>query len=163
MKTKKDEKTYFNNELKNLLILIAIVIAIFVIFYGLTVLIDSKPKKESNQIVSETIQYTEILAGQILNMNDNNYFVLVVNENNAYNDLYEQFLLNKALNNNKFLYYKVDLNNPLNSNYVSEKTEVKGNDVSKYKFSDTVLLEVKDKKLNKVYKEYDEIEKVLNK
>lgn len=150
-------------EIKNLIILVLIIVAIFFIFYGITAIIDPGNKPKDPEIVEETIQYNEIMVGQILNRSDESYYVLVVNKENEYNGLYESYLDMYVSKNKDGNYYTVDLNNAFNQKYRGDSTLVKGNDISSFKFSDTTLLKIKNQKIDKVYAEKDEIVTALKK
>lgn len=149
------------NELKSFIIVIAIVIIIFLAFYGITLLIHQDEEQLDNEVVQETIQYSEILVGQILNRNQKEYYVLVKEQENVYNELYSQYL--DLYSSNDGIYYTVDLNHAFNQNYISDSTLVKGKEVSQFQFSDTTLIKVKNKKIDKVYSTHEEIVAALEK
>lgn len=151
------------SELKNLVILILIIVAIFFVFYGITAIIDPGNKPKETEIVEETIQYNEIMVGQVLNRYNKSYYVLVINNENEYNGLYESYLDMYVSKNKDGNYYIVDLDNTFNQKYRGDSTLVKGNDVSSFKFSDTTLLKIKNQKIDKVYAEKDEIVTALEK
>lgn len=153
------------NELKSLILIIIIVSLIFLVFYGITLLTNKKTTNGTSfEVQSETIQYNEILVGQVLNRNEKEYYVLLKNENNSYNDLYIYYLNNYTSKNNNKKYYTVDLNNEFNSLYVSEtETNVNTKKFFSSTFSDTTLLLIKNKKVNKVYDTDEEIVNILSK
>lgn len=157
------ESVLQQSEIKNLIIIVLIIVAIFFIFYGITAIIDPGNKPKNPEIVEETIQYNEIMVGQILNRSDKNYYVLVINNENEYNGLYESYLDMYVSKNKDGKYYTVDLDNAFNQKYRGESTLLKGNDVSLFKFSDTTLIKIKNQKIDKVYAEKDEIVTALKK
>lgn len=148
------------NELKSLIILVVIVSLIFAAFYGITLLLDKKVPQEEETITQETIQYDEIMIGQLLNRNEKEYYVLIKKENNHYNNLYVSYLNNYIKD---IKYYTVDLSNALNSTYIGDVTNIEKNDFFNSKFADTTLIKVKNKKVNAVYSTYDEIITLLEK
>lgn len=153
------------NELKSLILIIIIVSLIFLVFYGITLLTSKTATNGTNfEVQSETIQYDEILVGQVLNRNEKEYYVLLKNENNSYNDLYTYYLKSYTSKNNNKKYYTVDLNNELNSSYISDtETNVNTKKFFSSTFSDTTLLLIKNKKVNKVYDTDEEIVNILSK
>lgn len=151
------------DELKNLIIIIGAVIVIFLIFYVITTLINPKKEEESNQVVTETIQYEKILVGEMLNRDEKNYYVLVQNADNAYNELYSAYLQMYVTKKTGNAYYLIDLEDEFNKNYIADETKISGNDISKYQFNDTVLIKVNKNKLDKVYTGHDDIVGALEK
>ena len=150
-------------ELKSLIMIIVSVIVIFLIFYVITTLINPKKELETNQVIPETIQYEKILVGEMLNRNEKNYYVLVQNEDNIYNDLYIMYLQMYAGKKSDNTYYLVDLADVFNKNYIAAETKVTGNDVSKYQFNDTSLIKISKNKLDKVYTGHETIVATLEK
>lgn len=142
------------NELKLFGIMVLVVLSIFFVFYGITLLLDVEEQKQAG-ILEETIQYQQILVGQILNQDNKDYYVLVKNDKNLYNSLYEMYLADYV--GKKTSYYTVDLNDNFNLNYRGEKTIVKGKSVSEFRFADTTLIKIKNKKVTNVYTTNDEI------
>lgn len=152
--TKTQESVLSNNELKNLLKIILIVCGVLLVFYFITVLVQNKDKSsDNNSDTTAVIQYDKILVGQILNQNEDNYFVLAEEKNDPYVDLYKQYLNNV----DDVTYYTVDLSDVFNQNYIGEEILIEGNEVEKYKFSETVLINVSDGMLNGVFKGKEEI------
>lgn len=153
------------NELKSLILIIVIVSTIFLVFYGIT-LLTSKTKTNGTtfEVQSETIQYDEIIIGQVLNRNKKEYYVLLMDENNNYNDLYLYYLKNYVSKNENKKYYTVDLNSEFNSAYFTDvETNVNTKKFFSSKFSDTTLLLVKNKKISKFYTTHEEIVSILSK
>ena len=149
------------SELKNFVFIIVVVMVIFLLFYGVTVLVKPDEQKPEKEILQETIQYNEILIGQLLNRNEKEYYVLVQENDNVNNALYADYLILYAKKSG--VYYTVDLNHAFNQNYIGDSTVVEGQNLSSYHFNDTTLLKVKIKKIDKVYTTYDEIISALKK
>lgn len=150
------------SELRSLVILIVIVSLIFLIFYGITLLVNKdESEKDAADILQETIQYDEVLIGQVLNRDKKTYYVLIENANNNYNDLYLAYLNNYVSSNTNEKYYTVDLSSAFNLAYVGDVTTVYKDDFFNSKFADTTLIKVKNKKINKVYTTHDEIINLL--
>lgn len=160
-KTQGQEQIIKRNELKTFAFVIIVVAVIFLVFYGITLLVKPGEVKKETGILQENIQYNEIMVGQILNRKDKEYFVLLKESDNLNNALYLDYL--EIYSNDKGIYYTANLNHSFNQNYISDLTEVKGQDVSKFKFNDTTLIKIKDNKVNKVYTTHDEIVAALEK
>lgn len=150
------EATMGENYIK-ILIVLAI---IFLIFYLITYFV-TKKKTESN--VETTIQYKEIIVGNILNINQDEYYVLVEFENDKYNSLYETYLTNYSQKENSKAYYIVDMSKGFNKNYVSEENNLNTNNVSEIKFSQTTLLKIKSGSIIEKFTSKEEIIAALEK
>lgn len=152
------------NELKSLILIIVIVSAVFLIFYVITSLTSNKKSNTLDyEVKQETIQYEEILVGQALNQKEKEYYVLIKNEKNNYNDLYVYYLKKYVSSNKNKKYYTVDLSNALNNAYVGDAQDINVKNFFNSKFNDTTLILVKNKKVSKVYSTDDEITKILKK
>lgn len=157
------EEKQQRNELKNLAFVILAVIVIFIVFTIITSLINPKKTVEPTTVIEETIQYDKILVGEILNRDETNYYVLVKNNDNVYNELYSSYLDIYVSENKDSNYYVVDLDDAFNKNYVADETKVSGNDISKYEFSNTTLIKIKKNKIDKVYASHETILTALEK
>lgn len=139
------------NEMLNLFKIVLIVCAVLIVFYFITLFVNDSGKTDdysSNNVAS--IQYDKILVGQILNRNEDEYYVLVEKENDQYLELYNYYLSSYEGESKGLKYYKVDLSDVFNRNYVGEKTLLDG-DISSFRFSDTTLLKIKNGVLTKIY------------
>lgn len=149
-----------NNELKKLGIIIIVLLIIFFIFYGITKLVNNgKDNYEYNfeDDVPVEIQYDEILVGEILNQNRNEYYVLLERSEDVSVDLYKYHISRYASTQNALKVYTVNVDNPFNKGYIAEKSNLKVSDVSKMKISETALLHVKNKKVIASYEGKDKI------
>ena len=155
--TKKAEKdstpVVSNEEIKKLLKIIIMICGVLLVFYFITTLVQNNKTNNNNSDNVAVIQYNKILVGEVLNRKDKEYYVLVEKENDSYIDLYKQYL--STIKDAKF--YTTDLSDVFNQNHIGEETFVQGNDVSKYKFSKTTLLQIKNGNLINVYKNQEEI------
>ena len=145
----------------NLIKIVLIVCAVLLVFYFITVLVNKKGSDtDYSENTTPTIQYSKILVGQILNRNEDEYYVLVENENDQYLELYNYYLSSDY--EDALEYYTVDLSDVFNENHIGEETYVEG-DVSEFKFAETTLLKIKDGNVKRVYKTRDEIVSHLEK
>ena len=116
-------------------------------------------KTNSNEV---TIQYKEIMAGNILNVSNDEYYVLLEFENDNYNTLYETYLTNYASKEKALPYYKVDMSKGFNKSYIStDKPNLDTDISSELKFTETTLLKIKSKKIVEKYYTNDAIIKAL--
>lgn len=151
------------NEIKKFIQLILIVTVIFGIFYLLTILINKKDKETNNEKdnTSEvSIQYDEILIGNIFNQNNDNYYVLIEDVEDVNVSVYHAYLsLYSQVEDAKRVYTAI-LNNTFNNKYFGEESNI-SNDITKFKVSKTTLLEISKGKIVKSYEKDEDITKIL--
>lgn len=144
-----------DNQLFALFKIIVVLVVIFGLFYGLTVL-RTRSKDENKEEAEETvIQYDEILVGTILDQRSNDYYVLVTDKSLVDYTKYEIYVDSFEGNSNVRVYTS-DIKNIFNRSYNGESNVTKY--VGKTKiggilFDDDCLVhvkKVKNKKGNKV-------------
>ena len=115
------KNSYGNDELNKVIKCVAIVLAVFIVMYLITVLILKKSSTDyiTKDEESTSIQYSEILAGTSFNKKDSEYLVLFydMDEDNTYADLISNY---EAKDEHLSIYY-VDLSNALNKSVISEE------------------------------------------
>jgi hypothetical protein len=134
-----------DNEIINLLKIFAIVVLVFLVFIGISKIIETD-SSEPEEIV---IQYTDIIVGDILNQNGE-YLVLVSEDDIA--DL--ESLISAT-------YFTVNLKSVFNKSFVGETSNLEVDDIKDIVFSETTLLSIKDNKIVSSYEGSDEIETYL--
>ncbi len=133
------------NELVNLIKIIVIICVVLLIFYFITLFVNKNNSDTSgnyNDTVA-TIQYDEIIVGEILNRNEKEYLVLVKKENDVNSNLYQSYLSIYSDKENAVRVYSVDLGSIFNANSIGDATILE-NGVENFKFSDSTLLRVND-------------------
>lgn len=156
------KKITTENEMKKFIIMILIVTLVFGAFYGLTVLINKEDKQptEDNNKSNVTIQYDEILIGNIFNQNNDNYYVLIEDIEDVNVSVYHAYLSNYSQKDDAKRVYTAVLNNMFNNKYIDENSNL-SNDISEFKVSKTTLLEISKNKIVKSYEKDDDILEVL--
>lgn len=115
-------------------------IIVILVFYGLTVFLESKKTTETNVVEAE-IQYEEILMGSIYKETESEYYVLaVIGEDIP--DLYSS--LSNYQISGEFKIYKVDMDNVFNKNYLSSESNY---DNYIPTISETTLFKIVDDKI----------------
>ncbi len=161
---KLNQKNIYTSETEmgiNYIKIILIILVIVCVFSLITSFVTNKKnsKTNSNEV---TIQYKEIIAGNILNVSNDEYYVLLEFENDDYNTLYETYLTNYASKENALPYYKVDMSKGFNKSYIStDKPNLDTDISSELKFTETTLLKIKSKKIVEKYYTNDTIIKAL--
>lgn len=123
-----------------------ILILIFILFYLVTYFVKNKNTTTSTDT---SIQYSKILASNILNASDTSYYVLVKYEDDKYNSLYEAYLGNLNENDVTTTYYVVDLTSGFNKKYISQDENLKVSDASEFKFNKSALLKIEGGKVTR--------------
>lgn len=161
---KLNQKNIYTSETEmgiNYIKIILIILVIVCVFSLITSFVTNKKnsKTNSNEV---TIQYKEIISGNILNVSNDEYYVLLEFENDDYNTLYETYLTNYASKENALPYYKVDMSKGFNKSYIStDKPNLDTDISSELKFTETTLLKIKSKKIVEKYYTNDTIIKAL--
>lgn len=156
--TKTPDKIMEKDELARLLKIILIVVALFLVFYGITLLLtknETKNNSDNNEITS-TIQYDTILIKDMLNRAPLEYYVLAYsakdNDAGLYN-IYKNIYTNKDKSLDVYL---VNIDDVLNKSYIADKSNV-SNDLKELKISGPTLFRVRRKTIRDTYEGKDKI------
>lgn len=155
-KTKKSVKnikqnTYNNDtEISKLIKLIIVVSLIVLIFYGLTVLVNQE-KEVENPDTPASIQYDEILIGNVLKQPNEEYYVMIYDDEDYDTSLYSTYLDLYKQKDEAIRIYTSQLNNPLNQNFKAEKSNLDISDISDLKVQSSTLLKIDNGKIEEFY------------
>lgn len=142
--------TSYDTEITNIVKFLLIVIVIFAVVYFVVALIrgDIQFGKDKEAKSEVTIQYEEILGGEILNSSKSEYFVLLYDYTSNEAGLFSTLLSKYKAKSGSLPFYKVNLANPLNQRYVTNHDSTKypatANDLS---VNGATLLQIKDGKI----------------
>ena len=148
---------YEDNEISKLIKLIVIVTVIFLAFYAITYFINKKdePKEETS---TSTIQYDEILIGNLLTQPNDDYYVMIYDEDDYNKVVYDAYLSMYSKKEDALRYYTATLNNPFNEIFKSDKSNFEISKITDLKLTGSTLIKVSDKKIQKYYEGEDIIE-----
>ena len=149
-----------NNDLKKLLYLVLGVAVVFFIFYGITLLILKKDEVKQEETKTE-IDLNQILISQLFEQPESHYYVLVTISNDANNNTYESLKEEYYKKENHLIIYKANLNDPLNSSFAGDKTDLQGN-IKNVKFNKSTLVEIEDKTIKSIFEGSQDILEKLN-
>jgi hypothetical protein len=132
---------------------VGIVVAIFIVFYVITVLVTGNKSldktTDDDNNVDASIQYKNILAGELFNMPVNEYYVLIydskANDAIIYSTVSDKYTGTIPL-------YIVDLNNGFNKPYIGSPSNVNAGSSLELKINGPTLIKIKAGK-NILYKE----------
>lgn len=149
-KNAKERKNISSNndfELFDFIKIILILLVILVAFSLITMFVTRDKKTNSGDNTEETIQYTKIIVGSILNRGEQDYYVLVENSDDENLISYES-LISKYNNKSEHLrFYTVDLSDPFNNKYISEESKLDVDKITDIRFSETTLLHIQNGKI----------------
>jgi uncharacterized membrane protein len=162
MAKNKKKKTVIINDTydrKTITKVVSIIILIFMIVYMITSLIINKYNfNNSDNNEKAEIQYEEIIAGDIFNQGDEQYYIMLYDfeKNDA---KYINLIINNKLSGEDALpVYKVDLGNGFNKIIVGDKSN-QTNDITQLKVSGTTVIRIHNKKIELFIEGIDEIKK----
>ena len=131
------------------------VVLILALVYFITALATGEIKfgKDEEETVEETsIQYEEIIAGQILNRSQDEYYVLLFNFTDTFASYYLSLKDSYLQNDSALPFYIVDLEKHINKDIVAEtESDYKANlsSLSDLKVTNPTILKVKNHKVIK--------------
>ena len=148
-KSKTVKKAFDNgNEVAKLVKLVIVVTVIFVIFYGITVLVNKKEENKGNnsgQTVS--IQYDEILIGNILTQPNDEYYVMIYDTDNYDNVVYDSYLQLYKKKEDSLRFYTAQLDNIFNKIFKDDEANLDVKDIQQLKIKSSTLLRIKNGKI----------------
>lgn len=112
-----------DGDLKHVIGVISIIIIIFCLFYGLTILLtrDGSSKQSNNSgSIESSISYTDIMLGRSFSMPEEEYLVLYYDKDDS--ELVSSFataVSNYRSGENNYTLYTVDMSNSFNKAYIS--------------------------------------------
>lgn len=139
-----------NSEISKLIKLIVIVTLIVLVFYGITAILNNDEEEET-QDQSATIQYDEILIGNVLKQPNEEYYVMIYDDEDYDTSLYSTYLDLYKQKDEAIRIYTSQLNNPLNQNFKAEKSNLDISDISDLKIQSSTLLKINDGKIEEFY------------
>lgn len=141
------EQTYST---KQIIISLFIVVAVILIFYGITVLLTNNKEKETsvpNDSNEAVIQYDEIIVGEIYNQSESEYYVLAYDDNSNSQEYISNLNTYSELEG-ATKSYEIDLTNAFNKKYVSSESDFEGQFPI---FSETTLVKIVNKQIVETY------------
>ncbi len=160
-------KTAEQNEMRNFIIVILVVLACVGIIYLLTrtfVTKDLFKKDEDNtkETVAGEVNYSVAIMGQLLNRPYDEYYVFIYDTTGDYMSDMSTLLYNYTKKEKHLHTYTVDLSNALNTSYYDpENVNEKATSLSEIKLGDITLIKVKKGKINKYIVDYSKMQKEL--
>lgn len=149
MKKTNDYLKNENNEMKNLLIIIGIITIVAILFYCITIFVTREEEVET--VVDVSIQYDEILAGNIFSQSDESYYVIVYNDGDVNNDLYYSYMSLYQSSTESLNFYTVNIDDIFNQKFIGEDNNITTN-IENLKFAVPTMLKIENGEIS-VFKE----------
>ncbi len=148
------EKKLLNPESESgkFLIILLVIVAFILMLWLVDTLKNNKNDEEEIKEVS--IQYSEVLVGNMLSQKYDEYYVIAYPEEENKKDLID-YLMSLHLTSSH--YYTLDLTVAQNLSSVAEESNFKTEAVNEIKFKGTTLLHIKKGKIEKAYEGADSI------
>ncbi len=154
-----------DNEALKLFKIFLILIVCFFIFYAITYYVTENMSHTSegngnseNRIAS--IQYDQILVGTMLKQKRDSYYVFLDKPSIQEHSLYLSFLTTYAEKENALKVYTIDMEEPLNKNHFTEKSNLT-NELSDFTVNKETLIKIENGKIKDTYVGYDSVLKKL--
>ena len=144
------------DEMKKLIGIIAIITIIFLVVYGLTVVL-TKDKSEKSEETEVKIQDEDILLGNLLEQDEDNYFVLVTVADDDYTQIYNVYINSSRQKEDGSTIYTGNLSNSFNLKYKADETNANITSINDLKLKGSALLHITNKRIVNVYEGKDAI------
>lgn len=154
------KKSFWENasELTKLIVVFLIIVGIFIVFYFITDLIKSKGSSQTNKDDSiAVIQYDEILVGEILNQNKDNYYVLATVKDDPNVSLYTPYIESYKTLQDALKFYTVNLSSVFNNRFLTDESNFDIEKIKDIKFKQTTLLKIENKQIVEYYEGQNDI------
>lgn len=153
-----------NKTIRNFIIILAIVLVVTVGLYFITkyaVKKDTTSDTSSTETTETTISYDTCIVGNMLNKNEEEYYVIIYNSNDSNSSTYSTLVTDYKALDSHLAVYTIDLSNSLNEKYYNaEETNTTSDNINDLKFGDITLLKIKNGKIEKSYQSAKDIKKV---
>ena len=148
---------YEEYSIKKMLKIILIITLILGTFYIITYFVVNN-RKESKKESHAVIDSSKMLLSSLFAKTENEYYVLATMPSKYssnyqslnYDRLYENYISKYKEKDDSLNIYFVNLDDALNKNYISDKTNI-SNDLSELKLSDDTLLKITSKEIESYY------------
>lgn len=150
--------------IKRFIIIMIIVLGITVGLYFFTkysVKKDNTSTSSSDSIKDVSIDYSNVIVGNMLNKAENEYYVILYDSSDSNASTYKELVTNYEKNDNHLTVYTADLSNKLNIKYyTSDKSNPISDNVNDLKFGNLTVIKVSNGKITNAYESVKDIKKI---
>ena len=166
MKKEKDKKIRIDNgdtkEIRNLIIITLVILAIATLLYILTEKVVDKKVNTTTTTAKVEINYDICTVGTMFNRPYDEYYVFLYDSTSENSDQYNSLLNTYKSKTSALKIYYVDLSKKFNSTYVADTSNKNPSSPSEVKIKSSALILIKNGKVSKYYETVANYEKVLN-
>ncbi len=154
-----------DNEATKLFKMILVVVALFLIFWGITYFVTNKMKNSSDNSSSKerlaSIQYDQILVGTILSQKRNKYYVFLDKFTSDDYATYSSSISEYGAKDGALKVYTVDMDDPFNKQFYGDEVNITDEDLSEFKVNEVTLLYIEDGKISEYFTGKDDVTEKL--
>lgn len=147
--------------MRTLIITFAVMIVLSLGAYYLTEGMIEKKKSEGENTTIAEIDYNQILLGNIFDIKDKEYYVMVYDYEDKQIEFFDEIKQN-YINTPQTKLYTSNLKEALNKTYISDISNPKAKTLNELKISQDTLIFIKDGKINKFLEGPNKIKEELN-
>jgi hypothetical protein len=163
MKQKKLKNSgYVNEDTKEIRNLIIITVVVIALALGLYFLTDKVLSKDTTSDTIADIDYTTCLIGNMFNRPYDEYYVFAFSSEDENASNYSSLISTYEKKDKALKIYKVDLDDNFNKSAVSETSNKKPANASDVKIKNSALIHIKNGKVVNYYESSSDYEKVLS-
>lgn len=160
MKKKKLKSiNYESNDTKEIKSLIIITIVVIAIAVGLFFLTNYLNNKKANSNIN--IDYDTCIVGNMFNRPYNEYYVFLYSSTDKNASTYKGLITSYKDKDDALKVYYIDMNDKFNSAYLSETSNKKPTESSEVKINESALILIKDGKVEKYYESLEDYKNAL--
>lgn len=152
---------YVNSDTLEIRNLIFLIVGLVVLSVGLYFLTDRVMNKKTIDNSKIDIDYSECLIGNMLTRPYNDYYVFAYSKIDSNANNYNSLILENEKKDDAKKVYFIDLNNKFNENHISDKSNLKTDNISEIKIKSSALIHVVNGKITETYENMKDYEKVL--
>ncbi len=153
---------YVNEDTKEIRNLIIITVVVIALALGLYFLTDKVLSKDTTSDTNADVDYTTCLIGNMFNRPYDEYYVFAFSSEDENASKYSSLISTYEKKDKALKIYKIDLNNNFNKRAVSETSNKKPTSASDVKIKNSALIHIKNGKVVNYYESSSDYEKVLS-
>lgn len=153
---------YVNEDTKEIRNLIIITVVVIALALGLYFLTDKVLNKDTTSDTNADVDYTTCLIGNMFNRPYDEYYVFAFSSEDENASKYSSLISTYEKKDKALKIYKIDLDNNFNKSAVSETSNKKPTSASDVKIKNSALIHIKNGKVVNYYESSSDYEKVLS-
>lgn len=153
---------YVNEDTKEIRNLIIITVVVIALALGLYFLTDKVLSKDTTSDTNADVDYTTCLIGNMFNRPYDEYYVFAFSSEDENASKYSSLISTYEKKDKALKIYKIDLDNNFNKSAVSDTSNKKPTNASDVKIKSSALIHIKNGKVVNYYESSSDYEKVLS-